>query len=155
MKALVIMGVSGSGKSTIGRLLAEKTGKVFLDGDDFHPPENVRKMKSGEPLNDDDRRGWLEHLARVIEESERSPVVACSALKESYREALQGSAFVFLDGSPELLAERMGQRSHHFMPATLLASQLETLERPMDALVLDIKESPDELVKQIRKHLGW
>ena len=155
MKALVIMGVSGSGKSTIGRLLAEKTDKVFLDGDDFHPPENIRKMESGEPLNDEDRRGWLERLAQVIEVSESPPVVACSALKASYREALSGSEFVFLDGSPELLAERMGQRSDHFMPATLLASQLETLERPMDALTLDIKASPEELVAQIRAHLGW
>jgi len=154
MKALVIMGVSGSGKTTVGQLLAQKTGGEFLDGDDFHPPENVAKMSSGIPLTDDDRQGWLETLATLIREAEELTIIACSALKASYREILKGAEFVFLNGSPDLLAERINQRSGHYMPPGLLQSQLETLEIPLNALTLDVNESPERLVDRIVTHLN-
>ena len=149
MKALVIMGVSGSGKTTVGKLLAGKTGGKFLDGDDFHPPENVAKMSSGIPLTDDDRQGWLETLAALIRDADEFTIIACSALKASYREILKGAEFVFLSGSPELLAERINKRSGHYMPPGLLQSQLETLEAPSNALTLDVIDSPETLVAQI------
>jgi len=149
MKAIVIMGVSGSGKSTIGQLLAEKTGGIFLDGDDFHPPENVAKMKSGAPLNDEDRQGWLKSLAHQISSAETLTIIACSALKASYREILNGAELVFLSGPEDVLAKRLAAREHHYMPPGLLKSQLETLEPPAHALVLDIRKSPEELVTKI------
>lgn len=148
------MGVSGSGKTTVGELLAAQTGWPFHDGDDFHPPENVRKMSTGIPLTDKDREGWLQSLANLIQDSDSPLIIACSALKASYRSLLNGACFVFLDGSPDLLAERLGQRSGHYMPASLLSSQLNTLERPEGALTLDIRESPDDLVTQIRRQFG-
>lgn len=152
MKVLVLMGVSGSGKTTVGRLLAEETGGRFYDGDDFHPPENVRRMKAGLPLRDQDRQEWLAALAGIVREARGLTIVACSALKEKYREVLAGAEFVFLDGPPALLAERMTGRKGHFMPPELLTSQLETLEPPESALKLDIRREPQELVCQIRDH---
>jgi carbohydrate kinase (thermoresistant glucokinase family) len=149
MKSLVIMGVSGSGKTTVGKLLAQKTGGRFLDGDDFHPPENVAKMSSGIPLTDEDRLGWLETLASIIHEADNLTIIACSALKASYREILKEAEFIFLYGSPELLAERINQRSGHYMPPRLLQSQLETLEVPTNVLALNVVESPQTLVEQI------
>lgn len=149
MKSLVIMGVSGSGKTTVGKLLAQKTGSRFLDGDDFHPPENVAKMSSGIPLTDEDRLGWLETLASIIHEADNITIIACSALKASYREILKEAEFIFLYGSPELLAERINQRSGHYMPPGLLQSQLETLEVPTNVLALNVVESPQTLVEQI------
>lgn len=149
MNAIVVMGVSGSGKSTVGRLLAEQLDGVFLDGDDFHPPENVAKMKSGIPLNDEDRQGWLESLAHEIKSAVKPTVIACSALKASYRDILSGADFVFLHGSEEVLAQRLAARQNHYMPPGLLKSQLETLEPPTDALILDIRKSPEELVAEI------
>jgi carbohydrate kinase (thermoresistant glucokinase family) len=149
MKSLVIMGVSGSGKTTVGKLLAQKTGRRFLDGDDFHPPENVAKMSSGIPLTDEDRLGWLETLASIIHEADNLTIIACSALKASYREILKEAEFIFLYGSPELLAERINQRSGHYMPPRLLQSQLETLEVPTNVLALNVVESPQTLVEQI------
>ena len=154
MKSLVIMGVSGSGKTTVGKLLAQKTGSRFLDGDDFHPPENVAKMSSGIPLTDDDRQGWLETLATIIHEADDLTIIACSALKASYREILQEAVFIFLHGSPELLADRIKQRSGHYMPPGLLQSQLETLEIPTDALALNVVESPNTLVDRIITHFN-
>jgi len=149
MKSLVIMGVSGSGKTTVGKLLAQKIGRRFLDGDDFHPPENVAKMSSGIPLTDEDRLGWLETLASIIHEADNLTIIACSALKASYREILKEAEFIFLYGSPELLAERINQRSGHYMPPGLLQSQLETLEVPTNVLALNVVESPQTLVEQI------
>ncbi|MDB4703578.1 gluconokinase [Akkermansiaceae bacterium] len=149
MKSLVIMGVSGSGKTTVGKLLAQKIGRRFLDGDDFHPPENVAKMSSGIPLTDEDRLGWLETLASIIHEADNITIIACSALKASYREILKEAEFIFLYGSPELLAERINQRSGHYMPPGLLQSQLETLEVPTNVLALNVVESPQTLVEQI------
>ena len=154
MKSLVIMGVSGSGKTTVGKLLAQKTGGIFLDGDDFHPPENVAKMSSGIPLSDEDRQGWLETLASIIHEADDLTIIACSALKASYREILKEGEFIFLHGSPELLADRIKQRSGHYMPPGLLQSQFETLEVPTNVLALNVVESPQTLVEQIVAHFN-
>lgn len=135
--ALVVMGVSGSGKTTIADRLAARLDWRFEDGDGFHPPGNVAKMSAGQPLTDDDRRPWLQAIAdeidRVSREGERL-VVACSALKRSYRDILSHGRkdvrFVFLDGSYELIASRLAARKGHFMPPGLLASQFKTLEPP-------------------------
>jgi carbohydrate kinase (thermoresistant glucokinase family) len=132
---IVVMGVSGSGKSTIAAGLAARIGGMFLDADDFHPPENVAKMAAGVPLTDDDRMPWLARVADAMVDAERrdgTVVVACSALRRAYRDVLRGADagvfFVQLDGTPELLAARVGERTDHFMPPSLLASQLALLE---------------------------
>lgn len=134
---VVIMGVSGCGKSTVGGLLAEAIGADFLEGDDLHAPRNVERMAAGIPLTDDDRRDWLRALAqrlRVARDAHRSLVVSCSALKRSYRDVLREAsaelAFVHLHADMALLEARLHTRAHHFMPASLLASQLRTLEAP-------------------------
>ena len=146
---IVIMGVSGAGKTTVGSLLASKLNWTFRDGDEFHPAANVAKMASGTPLTDDDRWPWLQaihdHLSKTLA-SASSAVVACSALKAEYRrrlaEGLPGVRFVHLSGTPELLAQRVAGRRDHFMPPGLLGSQLAILEAPSDALVVDIAQSP-------------
>ncbi|MEO8615124.1 MAG: gluconokinase [Luteolibacter sp.] len=160
--AVVLMGVCGSGKSTIGHALALATGGRFFDGDDFHSPANVEKMRAGVSLTDFDRQGWLETLRDLIDhechDSTGAPVfLACSALKESYRAILRAGAqdvrFVFLHGSPELIRARMMARSNHFMPETLIDSQFQTLEAPADALVVDISLPPEAVVARIMEHL--
>ena len=158
---IIVMGVSGSGKSTVGSALAAKLGWTFRDGDDFHPPENRAKMAQGIPLTDADRWPWLDAISRFSQETEvagRNAVIACSALKEIYRSRLRTGChdmrFVFLNGSRELLASRMQSRTGHFMPPSLLDSQLATLEVPSDALVLDISHPSETLVRDAISRLG-
>lgn len=153
---IIVMGVSGSGKSTIGSQLARRLGWDFHDGDSFHPPENVAKMKQGQPLNDEDRQPWLQAIQQFMRKTEAQgghAVVACSALRDSYRSRLLQDepwvAFVWLDGSRELLEERMRGRTDHFMPVSLLESQLNTLEPPQKALRVDISSPPEEVVETI------
>ena len=155
------MGVTGCGKTTVGALLAEDCGWSFHDADDFHPAENVAKMKSGAPLDDEDRWPWLERLNDLLVDSERQGtnlVLACSALKQAYRDRLaRGCAaarFVFLDGEPELMRARLAVRRGHYMNPELLASQFAILERPQDALRLDAAGSQEELVRSIRERLA-
>ena len=154
---IYIMGVSGSGKTTVGKLLSEKTGIPFFDGDDLHSPANKEKMKAGHPLNDADRESWLYEIdvLAVEQQSLAGAIIACSALKEKYRNILKEGVhkpyWIFLQGSFELIHERMGKRDH-FMPADLLSSQFEILEIPADALYIDINESPQEIVTEIQKY---
>jgi len=156
----VIMGVAGSGKSLIGAKLAAALHIDFVEGDDLHPPENVQRMAAGVPLTDDNRRGWLLRIADRLHDAQRARiglVVSCSALKRIYRDLLRSSGsadvrFVYLAGSRELLAERLAKRRGHFMPASLLESQLATLEEPApdeDAWVCDIRETPDAIVADL------
>lgn len=159
------MGVSGCGKSTIGAALGEKHGKPFLDGDDFHPAENVEKMRSGKPLNDSDRWPWLKILGKATHETanEHGQVfVACSALKQSYRDALCESAsepvlFIHLDGSQNLIAARMAERSNHYMPAGLLDSQIATLEPPESgefSIQINIDQSCQAIVQKCEEFIA-
>lgn len=152
----IVMGVSGCGKTTVGKLLAEKINLPFFDADNFHPSENVTKMSSGEPLNDNDRKPWLEILAEKIEKWNRSDgaVLACSALKESYRKLLISKStdvqFVYLNGAKDIILQRMKNREGHYMPPDLLDSQFEALEEPgYEAIHISIKQSPEEIVGRI------
>jgi gluconokinase len=155
----VVMGITGSGKTTVGAALAHALGVDFVEGDDYHPPENVRRMASGIPLTDDDRAGWLRALATRIREAKDAGaglVLTCSALKRSYRDVLRAAApelqFVFLTGARALVAERLAGRRGHFMPPSLLESQLATLEEPESdeqALTFDIRESTQEIVDDL------
>ncbi|MBK8701603.1 MAG: NADP-dependent phosphogluconate dehydrogenase [Saprospiraceae bacterium] len=159
-KIIIIMGVSGSGKTTVGKVLAKKMRLPFYDGDDYHSKENLDKMKSGLPLNDIDRAGWLKSLNEVAKTafSDEGAIFACSALKENYRETLRSGIngpvhFVFLEGQPKLIKKRMRERSH-FMPPQLLESQFESLEVPAYALKISIEESPVEIVNKIISHMN-
>jgi carbohydrate kinase (thermoresistant glucokinase family) len=146
---VVVMGVSGSGKTTVGKLLAERLGCEFLDGDDHHPAGNVAKMAAGTPLSDSDRWPWLERLNALLRER-HDAVLACSALKQAYRErlaeGLEHCEFVHLRGSFELIRKRLESRRHRYMPATLLQSQFDTLEPPPDAIEVDVAQLPGDCV---------
>jgi gluconokinase len=149
------MGVSGSGKSTFGKALADRLGWTFADADDYHPPANHEKMSRGVALTDEDRQPWLERLHDLIVEhalENKKIVLACSALKEKYRDILVGDlesvALVFLRGDAELIAERMRQREH-FMPVSLLETQLATLEPPMNAIIVEIAQPIETMLEQV------
>jgi gluconokinase len=154
------MGVSGSGKTTVAKLFAKKTGAVFYEGDDFHPPKNIAKMRAGIPLTDADRKKWLQALRKIIVGSlakEVFTVLTCSALKTKYRDELTADdprvTFVHLTASPALIAERLKKRRGHFMSPSLLASQLAILEPPTDARVFSSKLSPENIVAKLIQDL--
>ena len=151
----IVMGVSGSGKSTIGRLLARNLNLDFFDADDFHPEDNIRKMTAGTALTDQDRKPWLHLLKEQIEKwnADQGAVLACSALKKSYRDLLMGNkpdniCWIYLKGTKEIILQRMKKRTH-YMPPALLDSQFDTLEEPAEAITVSISEPPEVLVKQI------
>ena len=160
---VVLMGVSGSGKTTIGTLLAEKTGNAFADADDYHPDANKRKMAEGHALNDQDRQPWLERLNQILRDwygQSKGGVLACSALKDKYRATLaagmpEGTVhFVWLDGSRELIASRLAERHHEFMNAGLLDSQLATLEPPAGAVHVINDRAPEAVVNEILQQVS-
>ncbi|WP_274878384.1 gluconokinase [Vibrio harveyi] len=161
--SVVVMGVCASGKTTIGEHLAKKLGRKFIDGDDLHPRANIQKMASGQPLNDDDRKPWLERIrdaAYSLESKNEHGIIVCSALKKIYRDQIregnENVTFLFLDGSKELILERMRARQGHFMKENMVNSQFEALERPeneprtifvsIDATIEDVVSSAAELI---------
>ena len=158
---IILMGVSGSGKTTIGKLLATTLAWPFYDADDFHPQANIEKMARGLPLTDADRQPWLDALRTQIEtliHQGQSGVMTCSALKTSYRDHLASrhtaAHFVYLHGTYDLIQARLQARQDHFMPADLLASQFAALEEPQDVLRIDITATPEAIVQQIKRALG-
>jgi gluconokinase len=157
---VIVMGVVGAGKTTVGELLAAQMRWDFADADEFHPASNVEKIRNGIPLTDEDREPWLDLLhAKIVEwiEQHRSAVLACSALKRIYRSKLDAGPevrFVYLKGSGELIASRLRERRGHFANESILASQLVDLEEPTDALTVEISETPQQIVSDIRKGLS-
>jgi gluconokinase len=158
---LIFMGVAGSGKTTVASLFAKKTGATFYEGDEFHPPANIAKMRGGVPLTDEDREQWLQNLTEVVTRALAAgefAVLTCSALKTKYRERLQGGdprvKFVHLIGPRCLLEERLKSRRGHFMPPGLLDSQLAALEAPADALTFSCEMPPEEIVGTLIHILG-
>ena len=159
-KVFIIMGVSGCGKTTVGESLAGMTGGEFFDGDKYHSAANVEKMRSGSPLSDADRQTWLESLRDLIAERAQfsSPsFIACSALKKSYRDILRSGrdqpTFIFLEGQEDLIRQRLDARVGHYMPAGLLSSQFAALERPKNAITVDISGNNEEIVREILSRL--
>jgi gluconokinase len=158
---IVLMGVSGSGKTTVGKILAERLGWTFLEGDDFHPPGNVEKMRAGVPLTDADRKPWLADLRERVDAActrGENAVLACSALKHSYRDYLEKHEpecvrYVYLHGSEELMRERLAGRKGHYMNPKLLHSQFDALEAPADALRVEVTGTPEAIAEQIRREL--
>jgi gluconokinase len=162
MRAITIMGVSGCGKSTVAAAVCQRTGAHLIEGDTFHPPENVRKMSAGIPLNDTDRQGWLERLAQEALDQlclSQRVVLTCSALKRRYRDTLRDAVpdmgFVFLALTPEQAAQRVAHRHDHFMPASLIESQFRDLEPPSDeplVLTTDATQPADAIAEEI---ISW
>ena len=157
---IYIMGVSGSGKTTIGKKLSDRIGIPFFEGDAFHSQKNVEKMRTGHPLNDNDRAEWLAKINEIAKEQmiSKGAIIGCSALKKKYRRVLTSGItvpviWIFLRGSFELIQKRMKLRKDHFMPAALLASQFETLEQPTNAVTVDIEGKPDNIVDEIISRL--
>ncbi|MFT4736250.1 MAG: carbohydrate kinase (thermoresistant glucokinase family) [Cyclobacteriaceae bacterium] len=157
--ALVIMGVSGCGKSTIGKLLSDALKIPFFDADDFHPPENVLKMRNQEPLSDEDRSPWLHALQKLIAKqiANKGIILACSALKAQYRIVLTTNhalTFCYLKITAEEATNRLQQRSNHFMPTALVQSQFEALEEPSTAIIIDGLKAPTKIVSEILRELN-
>jgi gluconokinase len=157
---VIVMGVAGSGKTTVGESLAQRLGWNFYDADAFHPDENIAKMASGTPLDDADRTPWLAALHALISTSlkeNRPGVLACSALKESYRQQLLAGneevRFVYLKGSFDLIWSRISQRKDHYMKPQMLRSQFDALEEPRNALIFDVSLSVEEIVERVAGHL--
>ncbi|XAM01073.1 gluconokinase [Phycisphaeraceae bacterium D3-23] len=155
----IIMGVSGCGKTTVGEVLAERLGVAFYDADGYHPDANRRKMAAGTPLNDMDRRPWLENLAEHIVQwnAEGDAVLACSALKQSYRNIMGrrgGVRYIYLQGSRDVIAQRLDDRTGHFFPADLLDSQFADLEPPTNAVVVAVDQPINAQVEQIVGAIG-
>jgi gluconokinase len=154
---IVVMGVSGAGKTTIGRLLAERLGLPFIEGDDYHPPANVAKMAGGVPLEDEDRWSWLEQLNRLLKKQPNA-VLACSALKGAYRDRLlcgvDDALLVHLHGGKALIASRLSERRHRYMPASLLESQFAVLEPPARAIAIDVAADPASCVEAILRAIA-
>ena len=157
---IILMGVTASGKTTVGRLLASVLGYHFYDADDFHPRANIDKMRHGMPLDDADRRPWLETLRDLVRrcvDEHTDAVLACSALKESYQQYLRVDPqvrLVYLKADQDLIRQRLLQRQGHFMNPHLLESQFATLEEPEQSLWVDASRGPEEIVNAIRQHLG-
>lgn len=158
---IIIMGVEGAGKTTIGKMLAEKLGWKFYDADDYHPKRNIDKMRSGIPLNDEDRWPWLKEVGRLINSCfnlNESCIIACSALKRSYREYLKQQndkiIFVYLKGDKNTISKRLASRKEHFAGTQLLESQLQTLEEPEGVLTCDISIKPKVITDYIIEKLG-
>lgn len=163
-KCVIVMGVSGCGKSTIARAIQQQTGAIFLEGDEFHSAENIAKMHSGHPLNDQDRAGWLKAIHEKVSEltgQGREVIVSCSALKKSYRDTLRANIahiqFVYLKGSFPLIHSWMVARKHHFMPARLLKSQFDTLEEPLsgekDVITIHLQPNLKKEIFQVFERL--
>lgn len=158
-KIIIIMGVCGSGKTTIGKLLSSKMNIPFYDGDDFHPQANIYKLKNNVPLKDKDRKPWLENLAILIKEWSQSSgaILACSALKESYRKMLSKDTdqidWIYLSGNYDTIKNRLEQRKKHFMKSTMLQSQLETLEVPSYGIHINIEQNQEEIISEIIENL--
>ncbi|MBD0331033.1 MAG: gluconokinase [Chitinophagaceae bacterium] len=156
----IVMGVSGCGKTTVGKLLSKKLQLPFYDADNFHPEASITKMRSGIPLDDQDRQDWLQTLSsKIIQwENEGGAVLACSALKEKYRSILQSLppnqiSWIFLKGALPLISERLANRRNHFMSASLLQSQFEALEEPAYGIHVPIDDAPEQIVQHILKNL--
>jgi gluconokinase len=156
----IVMGVTGSGKTTVGRLLARQLGCEFADADDFHPQSNVEKIARGIPLNDEDRAPWLERLRDQIANwiaNDQNGVLACSALKRTYRQELNVGPevrFVYLKGSPDLIKQRLRLRRGHFADEKILAGQFADLEEPETGVTVDISQTPEKIVAEIREALA-
>ncbi|MGL5063945.1 MAG: gluconokinase [Microcoleus sp.] len=158
---VIVMGVSGAGKTTVGKLLAQSLDWDFKDADDFHPIANIEKMSQGIPLDDADRMPWLYKMQQAIADwlqAKKNVILACSALKASYRNLLFGDRpeikLIYLKGNYELISRRLQQRQNHYMKADLLSSQFANLEEPQNVIVLDAAQPPEDLVQQIIKHLN-
>ena len=157
---IIFMGVSGCGKTTIGKQTARALNLPYYEGDDFHPESNIEKMSHGIPLTDGDRDAWLEKLAQLIQsklDRSESGVLSCSALKEQYRERLnidpQKVFFIYLKGSYDLILKRLSARLGHYMPPELLRSQFDTLEEPEDIFTIDINQSPEAILEQVLQYI--